>query len=250
VAAGASLGEGPLFLVDYLLRLLRVCVLLSLWKVILSGRPATSGMTLSAVLTYTVVAELFGEQLACRAGLEEALWEGTMATRFLRPMGTVEQFVAEACGRWLFSFCAFSIPLVALSPLLGVDPLPASWRAAALFLPSLILAISVGMAIEFIFAALMLQLDIGIWVVGSLRSAVSTLLSGSMLPLALLPWGIGAVFGWLPFASMASAPLRIYTGTGDPVILLPLQAFWAVTLWVAARMMWSKNRERLVSHGG
>lgn len=79
---------------------------------------------------------------------------------------------------------------------------------------------------------------------------MSILLSGSLLPLALLPWGIGAVFGWLPFASMASAPLRIYTATGNPLSLLALQAFWSVTLWIAARFAWARNRERLVSHGG
>src|SRR5262245_19206827 len=95
LAAAASLGEGPLFLIDYLLRFLRVCVLLSLWKMILAGRGTTSGMSLGSVLTYTLIAEVFGEQLACRAGIEEALWEGNMATRLLRPMGTVEQFSAE-----------------------------------------------------------------------------------------------------------------------------------------------------------
>jgi ABC-2 type transport system permease protein len=58
------------------------------------------------------------------------------------------------------------------------------------------------------------------------------------------------VFGWLPFAAMASAPLRIYTGTGDPVPLLLLQLGWSVALWPVAYWSWNRNRQRLVSYGG
>ena len=56
--------------------------------------------------------------------------------------------------------------------------------------------------------------------------------------------------GYLPFASLASGPLRIYTGTGDPALLLGLQAFWLAVLWPLAHLVWTINRERLVSHGG
>jgi ABC-type uncharacterized transport system permease subunit len=115
---------------------------------------------------------------------------------------------------------------------------------------SLILAISVGLALEFIFGALVVALEQGVWVVSQVRVALTTILSGSLLPLALLPWGLGAVFGWLPFAAMASAPLRIYTGTGDPLPLLLVQAGWSAVLWPLAHWMWQANREKLVGYGG
>ena len=86
--------------------------------------------------------------------------------------------------------------------------------------------------------------------VEGIRNAVGTLLSGSLLPLALYPWGLGELFSWLPFASTASAPLRIYTGTGDPRRLLLVQAGWAIVLWPLALWLWRANRERLASHGG
>ncbi|MBI1930548.1 hypothetical protein HYR99_40670, partial [Candidatus Poribacteria bacterium] len=58
------------------------------------------------------------------------------------------------------------------------------------------------------------------------------------------------VFAWLPFASMASAPLHIYTGTGDAFRLIAVQAGWSVILWPVASWLWRFQRERLVSHGG
>jgi ABC-type uncharacterized transport system permease subunit len=250
MAATASMSDSRYFLADYLLRFLRVCLLLSIWRMILAGRGPVSGMTMSAVLTYTLIAEAFGEQLAVRAGIEGAFWEGTMVTRFLRPMGMITQFVAEMAGRWAFTFCSFSLPLLLVAPLLGVDPRPASVSAAGLFLLSLGLAILIGLALEFFFAALMVRLDLSVWLLGSFRSAVGTLLSGALLPLALLPWGLGRALEWLPFAATASTPLRIFTGTGEPLPLLAAQAGWALALWPLAGWVWRGSRERIVSHGG
>jgi ABC-2 type transport system permease protein len=65
-----------------------------------------------------------------------------------------------------------------------------------------------------------------------------------------MPWGLGKIFDWLPFASMVSAPLRIYTGTGEPFQLLMIQAMWALILWPGVALSWKWNRERLVCYGG
>jgi ABC-type uncharacterized transport system permease subunit len=65
-----------------------------------------------------------------------------------------------------------------------------------------------------------------------------------------MPWGLGTVFEYLPFAAMASAPLRIYTATGYPARLLAIQTGWALILWPIAIWMWRANREKLASYGG
>ena len=96
----------------------------------------------------------------------------------------------------------------------------------------------------------MVRFDLSMWLLGSFRAAVGTLLSGALLPLALLPWGLGQVLEWLPFAATASAPLRIVTGTGEPLPLLALQGAWALALWPLVGWLWRVNRERVVSHGG
>jgi len=250
MAATSFVGDSPLFLLDYLLRFLRVAVLLSIWRTILAGKGEVSGMTMESVLTYTLIAEVFAEQLSPRTGLDLAIWNGSIATRFLHPIGTFEEFASEAFGKWILGFCMFSLPLLAFSPLLGVNPLPESAEAGGLFILSLTLAISVGLAIEFIFGALMVSLELNMWALYQIRGAVTTLLSGALLPLPLLPWRIGDAFAWLPFASMASAPLRIYTGTGEALQLIAIQAGWSVILWPVAHFLWRASRERMVSYGG
>ena len=250
MAATSYTGDSPLFLIDYLVRFLRVAVLLTIWRVILAHKAPGDGMTLASVLTYTLVAEVFGAQLAPRTGLDWALWQGTIVGRMLQPLGMFGQFSAEAAGRWFFEFGAFSIPLLLLAPVLGVNPLPASGHAAGLFSLSLVLAISVGLALEFIFGALLVLWALPLWAVYQIRNAVTMLLSGALLPLALLPPAVGALFSWLPFASMASAPLQIYVGKGDTGMLLALQVAWSLALWPLAQWLWHIGRERMVSYGG
>ena len=236
--------------VDFGMRLLRVVFLLSLWRMLLPETGEVSGMTRAAVLTYTLVAEALSGLLASRSGLDAALWRGDIANRFLRPAGIYGQFMAEMFGGSVSGLLLFALPLYCIAPLLGVDPLPAGASAAALFVGSLVLAVCIGAALDFIFAGLMVLLEQNVYAVMQIRSALTALLSGAVIPLALMPWGIGEVLGYLPFASLASAPLRIYTGTGDPALLIGLQAFWLAVLWPLAHLTWTVNRERLVSHGG
>ncbi|MGI8423636.1 MAG: ABC-2 family transporter protein [Chloroflexota bacterium] len=242
--------ESPLLLVDYLLRILRVVILLSLWRVVLSGRGEVSGMTLGAVLTYTLIAEVFAQQLDVTTRIEESMWEGTLTGRFLQPLGLVGNFTAELLGSWAVSFATFSIPLLILGPFMGVDPRPVTPLIGVLFAVSLTIAVAVGLAVDFIFCGIAGAMQQNIWVVKYIRTGLATLLSGALLPLQLLPWGLGNAFAWLPFASMASAPLRIYTATGDPVFLIALQLFWCAALWPVANWIWTVNRERLAFHGG
>lgn len=249
--SAGTVAEGPLFLVDYALRLLRVLVLLSLWRAILGGNAQAATMSLSAVLTYTLISEVFAEQLAVRTTISNAFWEGTIVLRFLRPMGLIRQFAAEMGGLWLVHFTLFSVPLLlVVPPLLGVDPRPVSPAAGALFVVSLCLGILIGLAMELFFAASTVAFDQPVWLMNYIRVAIATLLSGSLLPLAYYPWGIGEVFSWLPFASMAWAPLAIYTGASDPARLLLIQLVWAASLWPLATWLWTVNREKVVGYGG
>jgi ABC-type uncharacterized transport system permease subunit len=250
ISATGFIGESPFFLFNYLLGFAWVAILLTLWRAVLAGRGEVSGMTLGAVLTYTLLAQALGNQLNPRAGIEVSMWNGTFVNHFTHPMPIVGQFVAHMFGEWSITFICFTVPLLLCAPLLGVDLSPASRGHALLFGASLVLGISVGLAIDFFFGALAAILDSNVWLVENLRSAATSLLSGAVLPLALLPWGLGGVFNWLPFAAVASAPLRIYTGTGEPLLLLASQAIWAVILWPLVGWLWHAHRERLTGFGG
>lgn len=250
MAATSYGGEGPLFLLDYVLRIGRVAILLTLWRTVFRSGVDGAEMPLEAVLTYTLIAEVFALQLNAKTRITDTLWDGSIAVRFLQPVGLVGQFASEMMGHWLFVFVTFSVPLLLVAPAIGVSPLPASPAAGLASAVSLCLAISVGLAMDFIFGALTTLFDQNVWMVSYLRNAVSTVLAGALFPLAFFPWRLGEVFAWLPFAAMASAPLRIFTGSGEVAQLLAMQVGWSLLLWPVAMWMWRINREQLVIQGG
>jgi ABC-2 type transport system permease protein len=248
--AAGSFFDSPFFILDYALRLLRVVVLLALWRTVLLERTVGGPMDLGQVLTYTLIAEVFASQLNLRTSLNVAIWEGTLVIRFLRPMGLIRQLASEMAGQWAIDLVLFSLPLFLVAPLLGVDPRPASPEAGILFVPSLALAIVVGLAMEQFFGAAVVAFEQPVWLIDWVRGAIAVLLSGQLLPLAYYPAGIGQIFAWLPFAAMAWAPLAIYTDAGNPVTLLASQVLWVVILWPLANWLWRANREKLASSGG
>lgn len=250
MTARSYVSEGPLFLIYFALKFLWVAVLLAVWRAIFAGRAEVDGMTLETVLTYTLIANVFADQMLAETRIVNTMWNGTIATHLLQPLPVEGIFTAEMFGEWSISFCMVSIPLLLLAPAWGIDPLPANAWSGLLFVPSLLLAITLGVAVDFLFGALTMVLNINVWILDRFRSAVGVLLSGAFIPLALMPWGVGKVFAWLPFASMAAAPLQIYTGMGDPPRLLALQVFWCLVLWPCARWAWNANREKLTSYGG
>lgn len=250
IAAFGPLADGLWAGFSVALRFVRVLILLAIWPTLIPPGAVVSGYRLGAVLTYSLVAEVFSAQLDVRTPIAGALWNGTIATRFTWPMPMATQYAAEMIGDWAVPMLLVSAPLLILAPLLGVNPLPASVARAALFPVSLVLAIAIGIAIDMACMVLTVRIDMGPSVLEAARAVVQAICSGAWVPLALLPFHLGALLDWLPFASAASAPMRIYAGTGDPIPLLALQAIWVVVLSIAVRAAWNVSRERVALYGG
>jgi len=248
--ASGSAGENASALVGLIFRIVRVVVLLSVWRAIFAAKPTEVGLSIEAILTYTLIAEIFADQLSPRTHIEWHMFDGGIAMNYLQPMNLPLQFAARMVGRWIIGLVFVSLPLILLAPWLGVNVWPSSPLAAVLFVGSLLLSAVVGVALDFVFAALIVVMQGSAYLIGLVRTAIATVLSGALLPLSVLPYGLGDVFQWLPFASTASSPLRIYTGDGSPTVLIAIQVFWAISLWLLANWLWRVNRERFVSYGG
>lgn len=249
-AAQAFDGGVAYVLGGYALRLVRLVILLMVWQSLLSGGADTGGLTLAQVLTYTLISSIFSEQMDIVSPATTAFWEGSIIGRFTRPMPVIAQLIAETAGRWIPALLLYSLPMLVLSPLLGVNVLPASPLNALAFVLSMFLSISLGFAMDFMFAALSVSLKNASYMAYTIRGAIVNVFSGVLIPFALLPWGIGNVLSLLPFGSLASAPLNIYVGGGNFIELLLIQLAWNAVLWPVALAVFRKSQERMVSYGG
>lgn len=246
VSAKEKTSGGVIYLyVEYALRFVYLVPLLLLWRSLFSNGVEV-GMTLAQMLSYTYLSILLDEMLNVSTPATAWFVEGIIISLYQRPMSIFGHLAAQTVGGWLPKLLLFSLPMVIVSPLLGISLIPQTiW-----FLPSLIMTVSLGFAIDFLFACLMIRVRNATWLAHMIRMAIIAIFSGSMIPFALLPWGIGKVLQYLPFGSLAGAPLSLFTGITDPQTIIPLQIVWNAVLWPLAIWCFRRSSERMVSYGG
>ena len=231
---------------QYVLQAAVLAALLMIWRSLFLQGVDMEGMTLNQFYVYTILSTALAPMLTVRTPASGWLHDGTMLGLYQRPAGVFAQLAAHTVGGWTMRFLCLSVPVLAIAVLCGVDMRPQSmW-----FFVSLPLATLQGFAVDFLFACLLIRLRNLEWCVHCLREALTTLLTGSLIPFAALPWGIGRLLQLSPFGTLAGAPLAIYTGLGDPLTLLPVQVLWNVVLWPLAMYCFAASRERMVSYGG
>lgn len=84
-------------------------------------------------------------------------------------------------------------------------------------------------------------------------AALSDFLAGALIPLPFFPDRIKQFISFLPFASMQSTPLLIYSGhiSGYQLLKsLTLQVFWLVALLVIGRILMASAIKKTVVQGG
>ncbi len=237
---------------EYLVRLLQFVMLVCIWKALAREGADLGGMTLSALLTYTLMSSVLHQQLNIVSPATSALWEGSVIGRYVRPLPVIVSFIVETIGKWWIPvFLFYGLPLWLAAPLLGIRAFPADVRSGVLALVSLAFSVSIGFALDLLFASFAIRLKNGCFAVVHLRESIFALLSGELIPFALFPWNLGKLFALTPFGSITHAPLSIYIGMAkEPFLLIGLQVFWSVALWILALWVFHKSEERMVSFGG
>lgn len=244
-------GGLPRTMAGNLVRLAQFIVFVLLWKGFAAAGADLGGMTGHQLLTYTLLSFAVRPMLDILSPATSCLWEGSIVGRYTRPMPVYLSFISETIGRfWLPWLVFFALPVLLVSPLIGISPAPATPLRGCLFVLSMLLSIIIGFGIDLLFSAFAIRLRNAMWMATRIREAIYSLLSGALIPFSLFPGPVATVLRLLPFGSIANAPLTIYVGLGHPWQLLALQAFWAVIIWPIAHLTYKKSEERMVSYGG
>jgi len=162
---------------NVIVSLMYLLPLMFLWRVIADG-DTDVGMTLQQLLTYTYVNALLSEMLVVRTLASSWNYEGQLINLYSRPLPVFGQLIAQTVGGWIPMLLIFSLPMFVIAPLFGVSVIPMTiW-----FFPSLLLCISLGFAIDFIFACVTIRLRGMAWLGHTIRMAIVSLFSGTVIP--------------------------------------------------------------------
>ncbi|NLO85724.1 MAG: hypothetical protein GX096_09905 [Clostridiales bacterium] len=240
------MNEGILWqLPDVFIKICTLIALVTLWRVVMLENVDT-GMTMEQMLCYTYLNALLADMMVVKSPASGWLSEGVLLKLFGRPQSVLGQLIAITVGGWVPMLLLFSLPMALASPLLGIRLIPASlW-----FFPSLLLCISLGFAVDMLFACLSIKLRNMSWMISQIRTAIIALFSGTIIPIRLLPLGLDQAMKYQPFAYLGGASLSIFTGTSQPYEVIALQVFWNLILWSIALYVMRKSQEGMVSYGG
>lgn len=184
-----------------------------------------------------------------------AIESGAIAYELVRPMDLYSRWFCQSAGNRLAYTVVVCLPALLIALILP-EPfrmsLPLDIGRFCLFLISLALAFGVVVAFAMIMYVSLFYIvsQRGIKII---VTAITTFLSGGIIPLPFFPKAILKLVNLLPFAAMQNIPLLIYSGNiagAEAIRGILLQVFWLISLIVAGKLAMRQALKKVVVQGG
>lgn len=233
--------------------LIQVGIQVAVWTALI-GNGAVDGISRDQMVTYVILnAAMYAFILtSLYKDVDTRLRSGDIAIDIMRPVQYPLLVLADSLGRAAYHFLFMVVPIVTVSALMFGFSAPASFSAGLGFVLALVLAVLISYSIGYLIALLsfwFLTTFHFSWAIGGL----TTLFSGSFLPLWFFPDPWGSVARMLPFQFLGFVPAATWMGqlTGiDLIITFLVGILWCGLLLMCTRMLWNRATSQLVVQGG
>jgi len=231
-----------------------VIILYYLWRAAYSERASIAGLSWDQMRTYVVIAYGINALVGWRTGtaMMAAIRTGDVVFEMVRPLNYCTTQLARALG---FTVVEGGISMI-FTLVIGLAFLhiqaPASLASGLLFVLALIIGFLTKVLVVFLVSLLTFWTLNGMGLMWS-QQAIMQILSGTIVPLALMPGWLQFVAKVLPLRGIVSTPLEFYLGNAggwDAVGLIGLQAVWLTALWVVANLAWKRAFRVVEIQGG
>jgi ABC-2 type transport system permease protein len=178
----------------------------------------------------------------------------------LRPLDTYAFWYARAIARRTATPLLRAVPMIVTAGILlrlaglrtwSLSP-PSGTSAGLLFAASMVLVVALSAAMATL-ADMMTVATLSERGVNTVTGPLVIVLSGSLIPLPLLPDWLQGMLAAQPFAGLVDIPFRIYAGhlAGLRALLsLTRQALWVIALVLVGRWLMARIMARLETQGG
>jgi ABC-2 type transport system permease protein len=217
--------------------------------------PMEFSQTVSYIWMSQILIVLFSVVFA-DGEMTAAIRDGSVAYELVRPIGLYGRWFCQAAAGRLAFTAHNCVPALLAAMLLVPEPyrmsLPPDAGLFFLFLFSTVLALCVTLAF-FMLMLVSLFYTLSHRGVKIIVTAVTTFLSGGVIPLPFFPETVLAFVRLLPFAAMQNMPLRIYSGNiagEDALRGICFQVFWLIILLVSGQLAMRRALKKVVVQGG
>lgn len=231
-----------------------VFILYYLWAAAFDERDIIAGYSWGEMRTYVVLAYGINALVGWRVGSQMmgSIRTGAILRDLVRPLNYCGTQLAMAAGFSIVEgIISFILTLVLGLFVLDIQP-PDSPLMAALFLVAVLIGFVTKALIVFTVSLLTFWTLNGVGLMWA-QQAVIAILSGTLVPIELMPAWLRIAAEILPMRGIVSTPLRFYLGKvdgSDIALLLGLQVFWLAAMWWFANWAWQKAFNAVEIQGG
>ena len=241
------------FWIGLVLNIISMAILVFFWRAIYAETASISGLALDQTLRYILLAFIFmpltSSDLVWEFGSN--LREGMMIHHLLRPINFQGMNYAQSLGT-LVTRLALQIPMVFVAVLLFGLRFPSDLATWGAFLVSALLGYTV-MFFFYWFLACLTFYTTEIWGLGVLIEGMNFFLSGSLVPLVMMPDVVRKVVLAIPFAQALGVPVSLLTGitplSEAPQVWLT-QVLWIVGMWILSSLFFKVAVRKITVQGG
>lgn len=241
-------------LINVAMTFIWVFILYYLWAAAFSERDLIAGYTWNEMRTYIVLAYGINALVGWRVGSQmmNTIRTGEIVRDLVRPLNYAGTQLAMAVGFSIVEgIISFTLTLVLGLVFLDMQA-PASPGMAALFILAVLVGYVTKALIFFTVSLLTFWTLNGVGLMWA-QQAVIAILSGTLVPIEMMPAWLRVTAEVLPMRGIVSTPLRFYLGKADRMEiawLLGLQLFWLAALWWFANWAWHKAFNAVEIQGG
>jgi ABC-2 type transport system permease protein len=239
---------------NVLITFIWVFILYALWDAAFSEHGSIGGYSWGEMRTYVLLAYGLNALVGWRVGSQMMgqIRTGNITLDLVRPLNYRSTQIATAAGMSVVEGAVTLVLVLVIGiPLFHIEP-PASVGAGVLFAGSVIVGFLVKALCIFLVSLLCF------WTLNSVglmwaQQAVVGILSGTLIPLAMMPGWLRVIAEVLPLRGIASTPLQVYLGKTsgwDLAGLLGLQVGWLAVLWFVSDWAWQKAFNAVEIQGG
>jgi ABC-2 type transport system permease protein len=252
----ASLNYRADLFVSLLTTSVSTAVVVFLWRAVITQNPGSDlgGFSVAGITTYLLAAQLLTLMHNSKAGEDtsQEIVGGDIAVALVRPVSYPLSRVFMALPVALTNLVLVGVPLVVIFSLLFPVTAP-SPAGVALFLLAAVPSVVIAFAVQLL-VGMSALITTNTWGVGMVVNSLVVFLSGTLVPLDLLPWPIEAVASVLPFQSMVYGPVQLlldrYDGPVEAMTILLQQGGWAVAMMALTAFVWRTALRRIEVLGG
>lgn len=225
-----------------------------LWKSIYRYSDVIRGLTFNETFLYVGLGSAIFILLKTYADwiIHYEIREGAIATYLTKPMDFQIYALFANLGSLLMNLTAISIPTALVMAFIFKVKV-AFGPGLFLFPIGLLLAFLISFSMDY-FIGLLGFYSESVWGLSITKEIFVTVFSGALIPLQFFPDAIRNVLLWLPFQAIYHTPLMMITkadqGLGVFLPMIAVQLFWAVALFILARLFYNQAVKVLRIAGG